>query len=101
MAYNYAQEKFWKAMNTLVGDGSIQRRLAWAAVELSLLDGRDEELAENIRDEFKAVLRELTKESPVGNEGTIEATTSRLKSEDVVKVASRILSTYKKLHGRN
>jgi hypothetical protein len=101
LAYDYAQEKFWKAMDALIGDGSIQHRLAWAAMELTSLDGRDEELPEDVREEFKAVMRELTKERAVGDEGTIEATTRRLSPEEGVKLARRIFSIYTRLHGGN
>jgi hypothetical protein len=99
MAHDYAREKFWQAVHGLVGSGSIEERLASAAMILIRLDRPVEDLPESVREEFQAVLHELTKETATGNEGNIAATTRKLSSEDGSDLAHRIFSIYTKLHG--
>ena len=100
MAYDYAREKFWQAVDTLVGDGSIQERLANAAtILIRLHPAGDKDVPEELREEFKAVYHELTKENATGNEGKIAATTSKLNSEQAATLARRIFSMYTRLHG--
>jgi hypothetical protein len=98
--YGYAREKFWQAVDTLAtSDRSIQERLAGAALFLMRLHKPDEDLPEELREEFKAVWHELTKEKAVGDEGDIVATTRQLTAEQGKKLAGRILSIYTQLHG--
>jgi hypothetical protein len=99
LTYHYSREKFWQAVHVLVGDGSIQERLAGAAMYLTRLHGPDEDLPEGQREEFRAVMNELTKEKAIGDEGNIQATTRKLSSEDGAKLAKRILNIYTELHG--
>jgi DNA-directed RNA polymerase alpha subunit len=98
MAYDDTRKKVWEAVNTLVGSGTIQERLAWAAECLIQLRP-DEELPKKLREEFEAVCHELTKETATGNEGNIAATTRKLSSEEGTRLARHILSLYTKLHG--
>jgi hypothetical protein len=99
MAYDDTRMKVWEAVNTLVGSGTIQERLAWAAECLIQLHRPDEELPKELREEFKAVCHELTKETATGNEGNITATTRKLSSEEGTRLARRILSLYVRLNG--
>ena len=99
MAYDYAREKFWQAVDTLVGSGTIQERLARAGEYLSRLHHPDQDLSEELREEFKAVYHELTKETATGNEGNIVATTRKLSPEEGTKLARRIFSLYVRLRG--
>jgi hypothetical protein len=100
MAYDYAPEKFWQAADGLVGDGSIQERLAHAPMILMRLDPGEEDLPEELREEFRAVYGALRRENAAtGNEGNIVATTRKLTFEKGAKLARRIFSLYTKLHG--
>jgi hypothetical protein len=99
MAYDYAREKLWQAVDGLVGDGSIQDRLASAAMILTRLHRPDEDIPKELREEFKAVMHALTKETAQGNEGNIVATTRKLSSEEGAKLAHRIFSLYVQLRG--
>lgn len=99
MAYDYAREKFWQAVDTLVGSGNIQERLANAAMILIRLQPADKDLPEELREEFGQLYHELTKETATGNEGNIVATTRKLTDEQGSKLAKRIFSIYPKLHG--
>lgn len=98
MSKDYAREKFWQAVDVLAtSDGSIQERLAGAALYLTRLQPGD--VPEEQREMFTTVMRELTKEPAAGNEGTIAATTEKLSAEEGKKLAGRILSIYTELHG--
>lgn len=97
--YDYAREKLWQAIHSLVGEGSIQERLAGAAMVLTRLHRPDEDLPEHLREDFKAVMHALTKEPAVGNEGTITATTRKLTAEEGRDLAGKILSIYINLRG--
>lgn len=97
--YDYAREKFWQAIHSLISYGSIQERLASAAMILTRLHRPDEDLPEHLRDEFKTLMHELTKEPAVGDEGTINATTRKLTAEQGGKLAEKILRIYTKLRG--
>ncbi len=98
--YDYAREKFWQAVDTLAtSDRSIQERLASAALILSRLHKPDEDLPEDLREEFKALWHELTKEAAVGDEGTINATTRKLTAQQGTALASQIFSIYTRLRG--
>lgn len=96
--YHYPREKFWQAVHVLAtSDRSIQERLAGAALYLIRLSPED--MPEEQREEFKAVIQELTKEQPLGDEGSIEATAHKMTTEQGRTIADRILSIYTTLHG--
>jgi hypothetical protein len=97
--YDYAREKLWQAIHGLVSYGSIQERLSSAAMILTRLHRPDEDLPEELREDFKAVMHALTKEEAVGNEGTINATTRKLTAEQGGELAEKILSIYINLRG--
>ena len=59
MHYNYARQKLWEAVSVLVGDGSIQQRLTFAATYLILLKPTD--LPEGLHLRFAEVYKVLTK----------------------------------------
>jgi len=84
--YHYAREKLWQAVDILVGDGDIQRRLKYAAVrpqeDLAIEDRADFE-------DIKKILEPLSAEPP----------RLHLTSEDGAKLARRILSLYAELRG--
>jgi hypothetical protein len=80
-------------------DRSIQERLATAALILSRLHRPDEDLPEELREEFMTLWHDLTKEPAVGNEGTINATTRKLTAEQGKALASQSFSIYTELRG--
>lgn len=98
MSIDYAKEKLWQAVHDLAtSDLSIQDRLASAAMYLIRLGPSD--FPERLREEFDAVWRDITRQEPVADEGTIAATTRRLTSEQGARIAERILHIYAELHG--
>ena len=99
MAVEYGREKLWQAVNALAtGSGSIQERLENAAIFLIRLQA-GEDLPEEHRATFEAILHELTKEQATGDEGNIRATLANTSSERGRALAGRILSLYTELHG--
>jgi len=61
------RQRFWRAVDALVGDGSIQERLVRAAQHLMTL--ASEGLPEGLRGEFDAIWNRLTREKAAGGEG--------------------------------
>ena len=96
MGMDYTQEKLWQAVNTLVGSGSIQTRLRYAAEYLIRVKGRDEHAfpQAELQERFARVMERLTSTPAVGDEGTIQASTRNLTDEDAEKVASEIFSLF-------
>lgn len=85
MAIDYTQQKLWEAVNSLIGTGTLQERLKYAAVAIGLLRVHAPafptfpELEERL-----ARLIERVSDSPMRG----------LSDEDAEKVASEILSLF-------
>jgi hypothetical protein len=94
----YVRQRFWQALQSLVGSGSIQYRLEGAANALIYL--RSDELPECVRSEFEAILHALTKyPAEREGEGSIGASTRKLTPKNRAKIADRILSIYIDMYG--
>lgn len=99
MSRDGAREKFYQVIYTMTtSPASIQKRLVSAGIFLIQLKP-EEELPNDLREEFRAVIRELTKEPDTEGIGTLEATTQNLTDEDASEIAGRIFSMYIKLRG--
>lgn len=85
-------------MRSLVGNGSIQERLASAAGALSILN-KPEDLPERLREAFKSIKHDLTKEEDTEGVGTIKATTRKLTEDQGRDIAYRIFDIYIDLRG--
>ena len=93
MSAVYAHEKFSQAVHTLVtGNGTVQSRLADAAIHLILLQPAD--LPKNLQEKFADIRHNLTKEKDVADEGKISATTKAMTNEQGAKIAEQILDIY-------
>lgn len=99
MTYGYTREKLFQAVDVLVGDGTVQERLASAATYLIRLHEPENDFPPELQEEFKAIKHALTKEQAIGNEGNIQATVDKLSNEEGRKLASRILELYIGLRG--
>jgi hypothetical protein len=92
--HDYAKEKLWQALDSLVGAGDIQLRLTYAAEYLMRLQPRD--LPSDKRAEFEELIATFTKTPLSDNAGV----TARLvSSEDGTKLARQILSLYIDIRG--
>jgi hypothetical protein len=56
--YYYGRQKLWEAVNVLVGDGAMRDRLGYAQSYLLLLRP-EHDLPEELRDKFRALMKEL------------------------------------------
>jgi hypothetical protein len=97
---DYAQEKLFVAMLSLISEGPLRKRLADAA-ESSLTRLRPVHFSndEHLK-AWQQIMDDLTwapKDSSEG--GRVEATIRRMLDEDAQKVAKEILSLYHKLLG--
>ena len=93
MSISYVQEKLWQAVDTLVGGGTIQDRLAYAAEYLIRV--KVDEIPDSRRAEFGAVMDSLTKHpAKVVGEGSIRASVRKLTDEEGAGLARKILSIY-------
>jgi hypothetical protein len=94
--YDYARESFGQAVDALAtGDGDIQERLARAALFLIQLE---KDLPEHLREEFKTVWDQLTKENATADADTLAVTTRKFSIEQGKQLARRILRIYTQLY---
>ncbi|MCX5794979.1 MAG: hypothetical protein NTY77_05760 [Elusimicrobia bacterium] len=73
--------------------GTLQQRLFNAAI-YNLIHIKPENLPAGKRDEFKKLVAALTRVPQKGNEGSIQATTSRLSDDEAKGHAHTILNLY-------
>jgi hypothetical protein len=75
--------------------GSLQDRLARACIlELTPASMGNVSLPEHIRNQIATIMKEVTKSPPVGNEGTIIATTQKMTDDEASVVIEKILLLY-------
>lgn len=55
------------------------------------------EFPQELQKEFEMVTKELTKEQPSGNEGSVAATTKVMSEEKASEIARKIVSIYDKI----
>jgi hypothetical protein len=89
---SYAEQKFFEAMYSLVGDGSIEMRLTYAANELSTIQAMN--LPERMRIDFAALVGELMSKPLSNDAGFIPRAVDR---DECNRLAQTILSMYAEL----
>ena len=98
MSADYTQEKLWQAVETLIGSGSIQERLKFAAMYLIRLDSTKDDLAfagdSDAQTRFDRLIERLTSAPPSGDEGTIAATTRTLSDFEGGRLAKDIFDLF-------
>ncbi len=88
----------WSAIYYLATSAApIQERLDHAASELLYL--RPEELPEDLREEFEDLLRDLTAQDDVADEGNTAVKTSRRSDAKAERLARRIFDLYTEIRG--
>jgi hypothetical protein len=91
---SYAKQKFFEAVNSLVGPPELKKRLTYAAGHLVMLSRGD--LPADMRDDFEALKRELVR-TPLSN--AAGDTLGDLSDREATGLAERILGMYTKLLG--
>ena len=90
MKNGYPFEKFSNAVHGMaVSPNSIQRRVADAYI-YNLIHLKAEELPEEIRLKFKGLHERLTLVEPVGDEGSVYATTNEMNTNEAIEIAHSI-----------
>ena len=92
----YMWEKFMAAVLGMAeSPGSIQHRIADAYSSQLMRLEPDRFVGEpNWRWRFEDISRELTSGTPVGDEGTIQASVASMSDEEATKIAREIVSLY-------
>jgi hypothetical protein len=90
----YARQKFFEAVYALVGTSTIDERLTFAAVPLVIL--AEDHLPEEMRDEYRALRRALTK-IPLSTETSYQL--RPISEDDGRKLAKQIFEMFVKLMG--
>ncbi len=93
--YDYAKQKLWEAVSSLVGASSIQERLTSAAIPLLALRP-PQEVPPDIKERLESVLAKLTAE-PLSNE--TRSTPRKLSDDEGRKIADEILSMFTRVMG--
>lgn len=100
MSLSYTWEKFHVAVSSLAsGTGSIQERLFNAYTgSLMLLEVHEpNDLPADMRDDFEEITRKLTAVEPVGDEGSVWASTNAMTDMEASEIADRIVSLYDRI----
>lgn len=85
----YAREKFSSAVCILAtGPGDVRSRLRKAFIEFSPVQESD--IPDELLEDFRWIIWELTKREPVANEGKMNATIDRMKNRTGSKIAEKI-----------
>lgn len=99
MSARNVKEILWVAIHTLAtGEGSLQERLASAAMGLISLPAKNG-LPEKYQEALESIIQDLTKEPAKGNEGRIQATTCEMNDQEASRVADKILGLYTQMKG--
>jgi len=89
-----AWEKFQEATLSLARSGPIKDRLA-EAYRNYLADVTEEELPREIREEFRAVSRSLTRERPtLRGEDAVRATTRKMSNDEADRLACTVVRLF-------
>ena len=102
-SYFYAYEKFNDALHSLAtGPSDVRQRLRYAYSHFHTV--RNKHLPEQLKIDYKWVLKQLTRFGPVigrdGNvlRGSVEETLNRIRNSTGSKIAERILHIYHHLN---
>jgi len=91
---SYRLEKFTRAIEDLIGLGSIQERLYRAFTYNLLQLHQDDFPEEHLRQRFENLTDSLTCREAIGDEGTAWATISVMTDEECLTYAQRIFNLF-------
>jgi len=94
MAISYAWEKFFSAVDYAASScASVQERLASAYI-FNIIHVRSEDVPAELWKRIEKLTAAVTKVPARGDEGTVQATTSQMSSDDASKWLSEIVSIF-------
>lgn len=93
-SHGHGWELLCKGTGTLAcGKGAIKERLI-RAFGYGLHGMEEEELPPHIWERFSRLLREVTGEKPVGDEGSIEASVNRMPEDRAAEIAEEVFDMF-------
>jgi hypothetical protein len=93
---DYAIEKYWEALDVLVGTGPLQERLTFAAVYLMRLNEREFPGRPDLAQRHGEIMKKLTA-TPLSTENSY--TPRPLNDEQAAELSREILSVFLELKG--
>jgi hypothetical protein len=94
----YAHEKFSHAVYLLaIGSGDVRSRLRNAFIHF--IPVKEKDIPDELLEDFRWIIRELTKRKPVAKEGTMTATLERMQNRTGMKIAIKIYDLASRLEG--
>jgi len=94
MSVDHARERYYVAVLALVGSGSLNERLTFAAE--SLLHLRPDELPNELRNDHAEIMRKLTRDPLSSEWGYVRR---KLRGKNAYNVAKAIFNVFVKLQG--
>ena len=94
MALNYAFEKLNLAVSTLIGQGDQRTRLFNALISNVLRVTAEDFPNREVRDEFEAFMKSVSRVPARADEGTIRATVDQMDESEVDSACEKIFEFY-------
>ncbi|MEA5617900.1 hypothetical protein VB711_08620 [Cronbergia sp. UHCC 0137] len=95
MSLNYTREKLYSAVEILASSNeSIQDRLHSAYINALIRLHEPNDFPEELREEFNEINKRLTEIQATSNEGSVQATTTKMSEEEAGNVAEKIVTLY-------
>ncbi|MFC1751408.1 hypothetical protein ACFL2V_21750 [Pseudomonadota bacterium] len=94
MEFKYGWEKLHMAVHSLAGSASQPERLSNAVVFSLIHITPENDLPEEIRDEFKEFMSDITNVEAKADEGSVQATVNTLDELQISNHVDKIISFY-------
>ena len=94
MNYKYGWEKLHMAVHSLAGSASQSERLVNAVVFSLIHITPENDLPDEMRDEFKEFMSDITSVEAIGDEGSVQATVEAMDEMQISNCAEKIIGFY-------
>jgi len=94
MSLSYGWEKLHSAVHTLTGQSSQSERLEGAIIYNLIHINPDNDLPEEMREEFKEFMNEISSVEAQNNEGNVHATVNTYDETQVSRAIEKIINFY-------
>jgi len=99
MPYDYAVEKFHKAVRSLAGSGSQQQRVYYALLAIDPLEPSD--LPTSVRDLFEEIRAAFKIAKPINDEGQLRASIEVMSEQELHDHSMKIVDLNDWISGHN
>jgi len=98
MRVDYAREKLYQAVESLISGGTIKHRVA--ATGQFLIRLKSEDFPQDLREKYDNIMKQLTEFPPEFNaDSSFSASTRRMTDPDAEKLAKDIFNLYVAIRG--